>query len=106
MKNAKLLPAAFLVSAFGFGQFGALAQERWPEKMLRDMECLKQHGLIQGTVSDVRRGDAHFAPYFRETAVGRVPSIRYNGLFVEGKAKLSPDIIKICVPNADLRKIN
>jgi hypothetical protein len=84
----------------------AYAEDQWPEKMLRVMECLKQHGLIQGTVDQVIRGDAHFAPYMRETAIGApAPSIRYNGAFVEGKAPLSPDIIKICIPNAVLRKL-
>jgi hypothetical protein len=86
--------------------FAVEAQDQWPDKMLREMECLKQHGLIQGTVEQVIRGDAHFAPYYRLTAIGvRMPSIRYNGAFVEGRTNLSPDIIKICVPNAQLRKI-
>jgi hypothetical protein len=75
--------------------------------MVRNMECLKQHGAIQGTVTDVIRGEAHFAPYNREIAIGgHIPSIRYNAQFVEGQTKLSPDIIKICHPNVDLRKIN
>jgi hypothetical protein len=89
------------------GPLPSLAQDQWPEKMQREMECLKQHGLIQGTVTEVIHGDAHFAPYYRETAIGgRLPSIRYNGQFVEGKTKLSPDIIKICNPNAELHKLH
>ena len=85
----------------------ATAQAPWPEKMLRDMECLKMHGLIQGTVTDVIRGDAHFAPWYRPLAIGgTTPSIRYNGAFVEGRTNLSPDIIKICIPSTDLRKVN
>jgi hypothetical protein len=82
------------------------SQEQWPEKMLKDMECLKEHGLIQGTVDQVVRGEAHFAPYMRPTTIGTLaPSIRYNGQFVEGKAPVSPDIIKLCIPNAVLQKI-
>jgi hypothetical protein len=82
------------------------AEDQWPEKMKRDMECLKEHGLIQGTVREVISGDAHFAPYYRDTAIGgRIPSIRYNGQFIEGKTNLSPDIIKLCVPNTVLMKI-
>jgi hypothetical protein len=105
MTNMKVLIAASLVGTFIFVQFHAQAQEQWPEKMVRDMECLKRHGLIQGTVADVLRSEAHFAPYYRETAIGRVPSIRYSGLFIEGKAEASPDIIKICIPNADIHKV-
>jgi hypothetical protein len=83
------------------------SEEQWPDKMLRDMDCLRQHGLVQGTVAEVLRGDAHFAPYYRESKIGiRVPSIRYNGQFVEGKTNLSPDIVKICIPNAILQKID
>jgi hypothetical protein len=105
MTNVKALIAASFAGMCIFVQFDALAREQWPKKMLRDMECLKRHGLIQGTVADVLRGEAHFAPYYREAAIGRIPSIRYNGLFVEGKLKASPDIIKICIPNADLHKV-
>lgn len=96
-----------LFSAFWlFAQYG-YAAEQFPEKMLRDMECLRNLGLIQGTVSQVLQGEAHFAPWYRETAIGaRVPEIRYNGAFIEGKAKLSPDLIKQCIPNLTLRKIN
>ncbi len=83
----------------------AWAAEVYPPRMLRDIECLKNHGLIEGTVTQVRQGEAHFAPYFRETAIGaRVPSILYNSDFVEGQLKVSPDIITICVPGAVLRK--
>ena len=85
----------------------AIAQKSFPEKLLRDVECLKRNGLIQGTVTDVRRGDAHFAPYFRETRIGgRSPSIRYNRDFVEGRLNISPDIIKKCNPNTTLRKLD
>jgi hypothetical protein len=105
MTNVKVLTAALLVGVFIFIQFDAQAQERWPEGIVKNIECLKRHGLIQGTVADVLRGNAHFAPYYREAPIGRIPSIRYNGLFVEGKTKASPDIIKICNPNADLHKI-
>ncbi|HUI97456.1 MAG TPA: hypothetical protein VLX44_17000 [Xanthobacteraceae bacterium] len=100
-KRAHLAFFMFLLSAVE-GQ----AQDQWPETLVRQMECLKQHGLIQGTVTDVIRGDAHFAPYMRPTAIGgAVPAIRFNGQFVEGRTNLSPDIIKICNPNAELRKI-
>jgi hypothetical protein len=99
--------SVFLILIVDFGTASAQAQDQWPEKMLRDMECLKRHGLIQGTVTEVLRGEAHFAPYFRELAIGgKAPSIRYNGPFIEGKTRLSPDIIKICIPNATLRKID
>jgi hypothetical protein len=99
--------AALAILAVVSGNALAQAQDQWPENMLRDMECLKRHGLIQGTITEVLRGEAHFAPYLRELAIGgKAPSIRYSGPFIEGKTRLSPDIIKICIPNATLRKIN
>jgi hypothetical protein len=100
------LPAAVCVFVTA-SSLDAVAQDRWPDSIVRNMECLKQHGAIQGTVTDVIRGEAHFAPYYRETAIGgRVPSIRYNSQFVEGQTRLSPDIIKICNPNVELRRLN
>jgi hypothetical protein len=101
MKIARVLTIACAVATFS----PALAQDQWPPKLLSDMECLKRHGLIQGTLTEVRRGEAHFAPYFRETAIGgRSPTIRYNGAFVAGRTKASPDIIKTCIPNATLNR--
>lgn len=103
MKFAKSLSLACMVATFG--PILALAANHFPEEMLRDIECLKRHGLIQGTVTDVRSGEAHFAPYFRETSIGaRRPTMKYNKDFVEGRLKVSPDIIKICRPGATLRK--
>jgi hypothetical protein len=105
MTSAKLLLVALSFTTLT-PKMG-IAQEQWPPQMLQQMECLKRHGLIQGTVTDMRRGDAHFAPDMRETTIGgRSPTIRYNGQFVEGKTNLSPDIIKLCSPNTTLRKGN
>ena len=93
----------FLVVA---GHISAHAEEAWPEKMVKEMECLKQHGLIQGSVADVLNGDAHFAPYYKPLAIGgNSASIRWNGQFIEGKTNLSPEIIKMCMPNATFYKI-
>jgi hypothetical protein len=105
MKYSTHLGLALVVVALG--SISVNAQDVFPDKMIKDIECLKSHGLIQGTLTDVIRGEAHFAPYFRETGIGaRVPSIRYNKDFVEGRLKVSPDIIKICIPNATLRKVD
>lgn len=105
MRYAKYVNLGFAAALFSSTLVNA--QEAFPEKMLKDAECLKSHGLTQGTVTDVLRGEAHFALYFRETGIGaRVPSIRYNSDFVEGRLKVSPDIIKTCIPNAVLRKVN
>jgi hypothetical protein len=99
-------------SIFAAGTFvvlnsiGALG-EQFPEKLQKDIDCLKRHGLVQGTVTDVMRGEAHFAPYFRETNIGaRLPSIKFNKDFVEGRLQVSPDIIKTCNPNTTLRKMD
>src|ERR1700674_2447210 len=75
MRITKFLIISCLVGVFN--PLGAAAEAPWPEKMVQNMECLKRHGLIQGTVTDVLRGDAHFAPYDRPLAIGRTaPSIR------------------------------
>jgi len=85
----------------------AYATDEFPAKLLQNVECLKSHGLVQGTVTDVKRGEAHFAPYFRETSIGaRMPSIYYNKDLVEGRLGVSPDIIKTCNPAAILRKMD
>ena len=98
----------FLVSSLliAFGCFSANAEEPWPEKMIKDMECLRTAGLIQGSVADVQNGDAHFAPYHKPLAIGgEGAAIRWNGKFIEGKTNLSPDIIKKCMPDAVFNKI-
>jgi hypothetical protein len=109
-KGARMRHAKYMSLGFAAATFSSIlvnAQEVFPEKMLRNAECLKSYGLTQGTVTDVIRGEAHFALYFRETGIGaRVPSIRYNTDFVEGRLKVSPDIIKTCNPNAVLRKVD
>lgn len=84
----------------------AIAQRQFPSKMLNHIECLKRHGLLQGTVTDVRNGDAHFAPYFRVGRIGaKIPAMKYNKDFVEGRLIKSPEIIKVCNPNTTLHKV-
>ena len=83
----------------------ATAEDQLPPKLLRDIECFKSHGLIQGTVTEAMRGDAHFAVYFKETKIGgRSPGVRFNGAFIEGRTKISPDVVKQCNPNITLEK--
>lgn len=84
----------------------AFSQDRsLPPRMLQDIECFKRHGLIQGTVSEAMRGDAHFAVFFHETRIGAPrPTIRFNGAFMEGRAKISPNVVKDCNPNISLEK--
>ncbi len=104
MKFAAHLRFICLVAAFHAGVV-AFADDQFPPKMLTDIECLKQHGLKQGTVTDVLQGSAHFAPYFRETSIGaRVPLIKFNKDFVEGRLPKSPSIIKECNPNLTIQR--
>ena len=100
----KWLHRALMNSLYIYAVTGLNAQETWPDKMLRDMECLKHLGLIQGTVVDVQRGDAHFAPYWRQTVVGKTASIRWNGDFVEGRGKISINVVRNCIPHATFQK--
>ncbi len=102
-----MLKAKKIICFFLFSEacFSAYASESWPEKLVKEMECLKQQGLIQGSLVDVQYGDAHFAPQRKPLAIGgEGTSIRFNGAFIEGKTNLSPDIIKKCIPNLILKK--
>lgn len=83
----------------------AFSQDRLPPRMVQDIECFKRLGLIQGTVTEVMRGDAHFAVFFKDLKIGgKGPTIRFNGAFVEGRTSISPTVVKECNPNVALEK--
>lgn len=97
--------ALMFVSMLPIASGAALAQGDLSPRMAQDIECFKRHGLIQGTPTEMNRGDAHFAVLMVDTAIGfKKPIVRFNGAFIEGKAKLSPEILKQCNPNINLEK--
>jgi hypothetical protein len=101
MVTKKNLVIGILFICFSYSAYA----EDIPPKMLNDIECFKRHGLIQGTVDEAMRGDAHFAVFFQDTKIGgRRATLRFNGAFIEGKTKISPEIVKTCNPNLTLKK--